>query len=242
VSIFFSIPGMTGFTMIKVNTESLSESLDSFNRAVFYNEEIPVQERIKLSRWIAELQGKTGSYAGMFAPTSKDFSESVKVFTGELIKSKAGISHVLGEEACRALILMNIADHTVKDALATATKGILLRLRQSETTGDVQGLYCCGKCSVSYWRHIIVGGLDKNEERLVAGMRALKSCRTGDARWRRFPFFYTLLALSEMEIPPAIDEMRYAAPLLERYRKTHSEHNEYAKRRRLLCERVLAKC
>jgi hypothetical protein len=81
-----------------------------------------------------------------------------------------------------------------------------------------------------------------NEERLLAAMSALKSYRDGNTRWRRFPFYYTLLALSEMDLPSAIEEMRYAAPIMERYLKRHAADSEYSKRRRLLSERILAKC
>jgi hypothetical protein len=72
-------------------------------------------------------------------------------------------------------------------------------------------------------------------------VRELKLLRTGDGRWRRFPFYYTVLALHEMNVKPALDELRYAAPVLERSLKRASG-DKYAARRRTLAERVLAKC
>ena len=227
--------------MLNTNYESLSETLDAVNQAVFYHKPMTAKERTQAATWIADRRGKAGSYFGMFAPTENDF-KGIKVFTGEQITTRAGISHLLGEEACRALIHLNVADTAVKEALKTATQNMLQRLRQSETGGQVQGMYCCGNCSVAYWRNIIAGGLDRNEERLLAAMSTLKSYRAGNARWRRFPFYYTLLALSEMDIKPAIEEMRYAAPILVRYLKRNPVDNEYSKRRRLLSERILAKC
>ncbi len=88
----------------------------------------------------------------------------------------------------------------------------------------------------------MVGGLDRNEERLAAGMEALKSYRDGSSRWRRFPFYYTLLALSEMDPKSVLDEMRYAAPTLERYLKRSSGESKYSKRRRITSEQILKKC
>jgi len=228
--------------MVTVNTESLAETLDVVNDAFFYRQVLTKSERRDVARWIAEMQGKSGSYAGMFAPTSSDRSNGIKVFTGEMVRSGAATGHILGEESCRALILLGIVDATVKDALDRATLGMLRRLRQTETAGEVYGLYCCGLCSVAYWRHVVVGGLDRNEERLTAGMKALKSYRDGSSRWRRFPFYYTLLALSEMDLKSALDEMRYAAPALERYLKRSSGESQYSKRKRIISERILKRC
>jgi hypothetical protein len=130
----------------------------------------------------------------------------------------------------------------VKEALEKANGGMLRRLRQTEDSDKVHGMYCCGICSVAYWRNVMVAGLDRNEERLTAGMAALRARRTDDGRWRRFPFYYTLLALSEMNLGPALDEMRYTAPLLERYVKKKVTDSRFSERRHIICERILAKC
>ncbi len=228
--------------MVTMNTESLAETLDAVNEAFFYERILAESKRKEVAKWIAEMRGKPGSYAGMFAPTAIDRSSGVKVFTGEMIRSGAGMGHVLGEEACRALILLGVADTTVKGALDRATDGMLRRLRQTEDAGKVHGIYCCGLCSVAYWRHVMVGGLDRNEERLAAAMEALKARRTSDGHWRRFPFYYTLLALSEMDLKPAVDEMRYAAPVLERYVRRTISGSRFPERRHVISERILAKC
>ena len=46
-------------------------------------------------------------------------------------------------------------------------------------------------------------------------MALLKKCRKGESQWRVFPFWYTLLALVEMDLPAAVAEMRYVAPRCE---------------------------
>jgi len=178
----------------------------------------------------------------MFAPTDVDLRNGIRVYTGELVRSGAAIGHILGEEACRALILLGVQDNAVREALHRATGGMLRRLRQTEDMSKVHGMYCCGICSVAYWRNVMAGGLDRNEERLAAGMVALKARRTDDGRWRRFPFYYTLLALSEMSLKAALNEMQYAAPLLERYVKRRVADSLFSERRHILCDRVLPKC
>jgi len=228
--------------MVVVNTDSLAETLDAANDVLFHRRRLAEPNREELARWIAQTSGRPGSYAGMFAPTDTDLRNGVRVYTGEMIRSRAGISHVLGEEACRTLILLGVRDSVIAEALERATAGMLHLLRHNEDTGKVHGMFCCGLCSVAYWRHIMVGGLDRNEERLAAGMEALRSHRTDDGRWRRFPFYYTLLALSEMNLESALDEMRYTAPLLERYVKRRSMGGRFHERRRATSERVLARC
>jgi hypothetical protein len=222
--------------------KSLARVVDEVNQSFFQRKSLNNSKRKQLAVAIVSTIGKPGSYAGMSAPYDADFKVGVRTFTGEPLRSRAGISHVLGEEACRSLILLKIPDADTKAALAQATNGMLRRLNLSEAEGYNPGMYCCGTCSVAYWRHLAVGGLDRNEERLIAAMEALKTYRTGDGHWNRFPFYYTLLSLSEMNIDLALDEMRYVAPVLERLIRRFSLKNQYSERRHILFERILAKC
>lgn len=82
-------------------------------------------------------------------------------------------------------------------------------------------------------------GLSKRRERLVGGIRYLHEHRDGSGRWRRFPFYYTLLSLIEIPGKDAVSEIRYAAPGLEKMLKRRGEVNRFALRRRVLAERVL---
>lgn len=225
-----------------INCNSLGMTLDNINEMFFYDKPISKTDKEDIARWLASRRGKAGSYASMFAPTPKDFSKGIKVFTGEPVTSNAAIGHILGEEACRTMIQLKVKTPQVKGALKKATNGMLKRLYYDPATPKLRGMYCCGICSASYWRHLSVGGLDHSEERLVLGMKALKKYRRGNGEWHRFPFYYTLLALNEIKLKQAIDEMRYAAPVLEKYLKRASSTSKYTLRRRDLAERILVKC
>jgi hypothetical protein len=227
--------------MSLLDRTSLSATIDNVNQALLDGRVLSAGEKSEVARWIAGRRGQPGSYAGMFAPTPGDRPAEVRAFTGEQLISRVRTRHVLGEEACRLLILLDVPDSAVKEALATATSSMIDWLRRSETGGRAQGLFCCGTCSPAYWRHVAAGGLDRREERLSAAVEDLKSKRTGDSRWSRFAFYYGLLALSEMDTRGALDEMRYAAPLLERYLKTPPLKDVYSVRKRRLAERVLGK-
>jgi hypothetical protein len=225
-----------------VNPNSLSETLDNINEAFFYNKPLTTADKESAAKWLVSRRGKTGSYASMFAPTQRDFSKGAKVFTGEPVTSNAAIGHILGEEACRVLIQLKVKTPEVKDALKKATNGMLKRLYYDPTIRKLRGMYCCGICSASYWRHLAVGGLDHSEKRLVLGMKALRQHRKGNGEWHRFPFYYTLLALNEIDLKQALAEMQYAAPILEKYLKRATSRSKYTVRRRDLAERILAKC
>lgn len=223
-----------------VRTNSLSDTLDNINEAFFYQRPLTKSDREEAAKWLASRQGKSGSYASMFAPTELDFTRNAKLFTGEKVSSYAAIGHILGEEAGRALILLKSKNSEVQDALKRATAGMVKALSSAGT--EKRGFYCCGICSASLLRHLAVGGLDHSEKRLLNGINILKSYRKGNGEWGRFPFYYTLLALNEIELKPAITEMRYAAPVCERYLKRAKTNNKYVVRRHELCERILAKC
>jgi hypothetical protein len=89
------------------------------------------------------------------------------------------------------------------------------------------------------WRNLLSGGLSRREERLRSGALHLRSVRDGEHGWRTFPFWYTVLALSEMDMPEAKAELRYAAPALEHTATRPAARATYARRRQELAARTL---
>jgi hypothetical protein len=77
----------------------------------------------------------------MFAPTARDFETGIRLFTGERITSGAAASHILGEEACRALLLLKTDVKDAREALKRATRSMDRRLRESESKGGRLGFY-----------------------------------------------------------------------------------------------------
>ena len=224
-----------------VYSDSLGSTLDALDEAFFTGLTLTAAQREKAARWIAARQGLPHAYAGMPAPTEHDFETGMAVFTGERVRSGAGTAHILGEEACRVLILLRVREPEVREALKRATDGMLARLADSKRRGYPSGTYCCGICSCAFWRHLAAGGLSRNEERLAAGVKALKAHRLESGRWRRFPFFYTLLALTEIDPALTRPEMTFAAPVCERYIRAFRLNTPHAKRRQRLAELVLTR-
>jgi hypothetical protein len=114
-----------------VDSRSLAGTLDRVNEAIFFDKKLTKQDRKHVAEWIAGRQGLKGAYASMFAPTAHDFNKGIRVFTGERVTSGAATGHILGEEASRALILLDIDTAAVKHAMRKAKKGMQGRLHAS---------------------------------------------------------------------------------------------------------------
>jgi hypothetical protein len=221
---------------------SLAALVDSIEQKRYFGQKIPARELLAAARKIASRQGLPGSYAGMFAPTRLEFRRGIRVFTGEPVPSGAATAHILGEECCRLLLKLDVKDRSVSAALERAEAGMRERLKSPEQVHARHvGFYCCGICTVSFWRHLAAGGLDSAVPRFRDGLRVLASCRSDNNRWTRFPFFYTLLALTEIELPEARKELRGAAPATERSLKALRGAGRFPKRRRAVLEQALAR-
>jgi hypothetical protein len=223
-----------------INRTSLSLTLDAINAAHFEGRALAAAERREAAQWIAARQGLPGCYGGTFAGFPSERSKGIVLFTGERIAS-ASARHVLGEEASRALRLLRLRDRSVTRALDAADDGLRQCLARAaeDPRNRNPGLFCCGKCSVGLWRNLLAGGLDRQRERLRHGVRHLQSVRDDDHGWRRFPFWYTVLALSEMDGDEARPELNHAAPELERLASRPVPSTPYARRRHELAVRAL---
>jgi hypothetical protein len=228
--------------MSHVNRNSLGSTLDSVAEALFFKKEIPASQRATAAKWIARRQGLPGSYAGMFAPTDDD-ARGIHLFTGEAVGSRVGIAHLLGEEGCRILTALQVKDAPVRAALSRAVQGMANRLEQADRRGSSTGLYCCGTCSAGYWRNLALDLFPRAEERLRLGLAELKQLRRGDGSWRRFPFYYTCLALTEIGPELARNEMQYS---VARWRsilpRLSSAAGSVALRRAVVGRRLLELC
>lgn len=223
-----------------IDRASLSRTVDAINAAHFDGRPLAAVEGPRAARWIVGRQGLPGAYGGTFAGFPSERSKGIVLFTGERITS-ASARHILGEEASRVLRQLRVRDPTVTRALAAADRGLMRCLERAaqDPRNRNPGLYCCGKCSVGLWRNLLAGGLDRHEERLRRGARHLRSMRDAEHGWRRFPFWYTVLALSEMDNAEARTELKYAAPALERVANCPVPPGVYARRRHELAVRTL---
>jgi len=219
-------------------TQSLAGVLDSLNDALFHGHDMPAARKQQAALWIAARQGQAGAYRGvLYAPTPDDRKLQVRLFTGETVQSNAGLRCKLGFEAAAMLVRLDVDVPAVRQAMERTYAGMHDRMLPHNELG---GTYCCGSCSVAYWRLLAAGGFTRAELRLKAGLEVLRQNRDGQGKWRRFPFYYTLLALSEMDLHNARNELQYAARVCERLLKRKASPGIYGTRRAELVHKVLA--
>lgn len=223
--------------MSVIYRESLAATLDAVNEAFFYGQTLSTAEREEAARWIAELQGQGNkSYSG-FPPSPGALNGGARLFTGERLRTRFPGVDVIGVEACRALVLLDGHHPDVQKALARADAG----LKEACFVGPC----ITGECAygaVAMWRYLAVGGFEDVGRRLESYLRALATHRDGKGRWKQFPFYYTLLALSELDHPLAHTEKQYAAPACERMLRRTAQDDPIIQRRRALMARVLDQC
>ena len=215
-----------------LDNNSLVNTIDHVNDCFFNGLPIAEEEGLETARWIVSRKGEKGAYRGMFAPTPYDFEQGIRVFTGERLTS-ASARHIMGQEAARAAWLLAKDDPIVRSAYHQATQWMNENQYFHQT-----GTFCCGKCTLAYWRHFEVGNFENQEALISRGLISMKKMRSGDGKWHRFPFFYAIYTLHELDLEEARAEMKYARPVLERYVK-RTPKDIYTQRKIAITERVL---
>jgi hypothetical protein len=225
--------------MSLLNKSSLAVTIDKVNDALFFGKTISKKEASDIIEWISTRLDTDYSYNKSFGITAKDMRSKVYTFTGERLSSVVSMRHIIAEEACRVLIQLSEITGKKVIALESSNAEFMKSLRRSESDGKPIGTYCCGPCTVGLWRHLAVGGLPEYSKNLPEGIKVLHDYHDGAGRWGRFPFFYTLLALSEIDHPFARKEIVYAQPECERVLNHIRKDNTFSKRKRELLLRVL---
>lgn len=220
---------------------SLSVTIDRVNQAYFDGVALGRAERERALKAIVNRAFSANSYGGnTFGLTPADERRRTHTFTGEGLASRASRNHIHAEEACRCLILLNRSLKRRLPELTSVSNALVQFIQRAEAQGKPRGTFCCGPCTVALWRHLAVGGLGDYAKNLNAGLAALSAHQDGKGAWRRFPFFYTLSALAEVNtLPNAKRAIRYALPECEKRIQKLKPTTEFSRRRRELLTRIL---
>jgi hypothetical protein len=226
--------------MTLVHGDSLSATVDAVNDAFFFGRTISATTRRSTAAWIASRHALPGAYGQLFAGFPSERASGIRLFTGERVTS-ASARHILGEESCRALLLLDSREDATAVALRRALDWIAARVDAAAAYAprNNEGVFCCGKCTVGLWRNILAGGLDRPDHRLRAGLVKLREQRKGGGEWRTFPFWYTVLALADIDRADARAELKYAARRLETEAKRPPNSTVHAARRNAVARRAL---
>jgi len=221
--------------MALVNEQSLAQTLNKITHAWLTGTQLSADDRIDAARWIAARVGIAGSYSGLPAPTEVDYGDNVYLYTGETVRSNAGIGCKLGFEAVWALAQLNVHDAAVRQATLQAQARTLTLFDRQPSRA--KGMYCCYSCSQAGWRALAT--IEGGQPFLTLGVELLHNSRDGKGRWAKFPFWYSVLALTHNQTKAARAEIQYAAPALERFLRRKDFGQLHDARRELLAQKAL---
>lgn len=224
-----------------LDPRSLAVTIDRVNACFFAGETPGRRQSSATIDWILTRFAAPTAYGRTFGVTALDESNRLHTFTGEPLTSRASLRHILAEETCRALILLNRVARRKLPELDAASADLRERITRWESQGNPVGMYCCGPCSVGLWRHLAVGGLGVDAGGLDQRVGVLRQYRDREGSWGRFPFYYTLAALAEADGPNTRAEIDHARPACERRLQTTRKSSVYGARRRMLLERILSR-
>jgi hypothetical protein len=221
-----------------LNRSSLYKTVDNVNEALFYGKKITKTEAKNVINWMSSRYDTEYSYNRSFGLTGKDMNSGIYTYTGERLVS-ASMRHIMAEESARVVLQLSRITGSKPNTLESTDERFYKMLEASKSAGKPIGTFCCGACTIGLWRYLNAGGLPKYQKYISDGILSLHSNRDETGKWGRFPFYYTLLALSEIDDPSALKEINYAMPECERALKRLKPESKFSKRKRDLLLKIM---
>jgi len=193
--------------MIIVRPTSLTATLDSAAEALFYQHPIPADLRKDIATLLIHRQSQTGPNSGFFIPFTAESPTQFRLFSGEQLTTEFARWHIQLIEATRILNLLALDSSAV-------VKSIQIAEHRMDTM--CYSKFCskgeCKSVTIAFMRFLNSVDLEDAGARLNSFLKKLTSRRDGKGKWNGFPYFYTLLMLSEVDDPLAFQELQYATP------------------------------
>ncbi len=217
-----------------IDETSLSATIDAFNAQLAEDARLDAEEEVEVVSFLLGRQIGSGRNGGMFALSAGEYEAGVHLFTGERLRTRIAARSVLTLGATRILSAIGGDRVDVQEALARASA--VMRRACFAAAHCVIGE--CAHSSIAYMRDAAIDRTGARRKWIEDHIRVICAHREGNGRWKRFPFYYTLLALSEVGTPSANAELDYARPACERVVRRAST-GVYGVRRKSLLRRVL---
>ena len=208
--------------------------LDSLEEAILLLEQSHQSgDKINLEQVVEFIVGQQiryGQDAGVFVESRNVSRSKVRVYTGEKLQTYLAAKNILTIESARALVLTRPSSESANSSIALAASWL-----ENQCFSDFCASGECKHSSVSFMRYLNALGTTDRLETMISN---LSKFRDGKGGWKGFPYFFTLLALAEIESPIADDELHYALAFADqRFRRSQSEE-PYISRRNEILSRV----
>jgi hypothetical protein len=166
-------------------------------------------EKIQLVNWILGHQNREKKF--IFYPTAADQDAGVRLFSGEKIKAKFLADNTVELETLRLLALLRPEMPEVQQLFWDANQRLFpICFANGCTVGK------CRHASIAVMRYLTASDFSGSADRLERTLGILKQHRDGDSKWKAFPFYFTLLWLTELPDDLSRDELQYARANCER--------------------------
>ena len=222
--------------MIIVHPTSLSDTLDSAEETFFFHRSIVTSLREDLASLIISRQILTGSNSGVFIPFASESRTQIRLFTGETLHTEFACRHLQLIEATRVLSLLALDNPAVSRSISLSNQRMnTMCYSQFCSKGE------CRSLTVAYMRFLASLNTNDASSHLNQLLAQLESYRDGKGKWHGFPYYYTILMLSETDDPKSADELQYTAPVLDRMSGQKSVKDRYSIRCQSIFNNVFAR-
>jgi hypothetical protein len=160
-------------------------------------------ENVILTRWILSHQNRYKGF--IFYPTQADRENGIRLFSGEKPKTKFLADNAVELETLRILALIQPEALEVQQILQKANERLF---RLCFANGCIQGE--CAHASIAFMRYLTAYNVNGSSDKFGQTLEILKQKRSGDGKWHDFPFFFTLLWLTDLPYSFAYDELSYS--------------------------------
>ena len=219
---------------MNLTSPNLRLTLDALDDALFLHLPLTDAEREAYALTILSLQIPSGPLSGMFNHGAAGREAASRLFTGERLYTLLAARHTLLIDSARLLTLLSVKTGAVTRALELASQKMEARC--------YAGFCAVGECrhlTVAFMRYLIASAPPGGGHRLASFFNHLVAHRDGQGKWGSFPFYYTLLMLSESESPQAAEERLYAVPACAALLDRPWKDDPLSRRRKILLERAL---
>jgi hypothetical protein len=221
---------------MNIHPTSLFSTLDSTAEKLFHHETFTNTLRDEIVALILSRQCQTGTNAGFFLPFTAESEVKIKLFSGEELRTSLAKIHGPMIEAVRILKILAPQGNAPTQAIQLANQRMEKMCYSS---------FCAkGECkalTIAYLRYLSLDGIESSAIRINTHLDSLASHRDGKGKWGSFPFFYTLLMLSEINDPLALQELQYASPACQKLKAQSWPNDPISKRRQEIIGAVLAR-
>jgi hypothetical protein len=160
-------------------------------------------ENVILTRWILSHQNRYKGF--IFYPTQADRENGIRLFSGEKPKTKFLADNAVELETLRILALIQPEALEVQQVLQKANERLF---RLCFANGCTQGE--CAHAFIAFMRYLTAYNVNGSSDKFGQTLKVLKRKRNGDGKWHDFPFFFTLLWLTDLPYSFAYDELSYS--------------------------------